>query len=173
MEDKAPPKTRGGGTTSSPRKKKINGATAASSSSSTPAPRLLNRVSSSHKKKHTQDQGDNNASSPPTTPREDINNNTNTNQVDALIASKDWSATPLGARSNWPWSLRVAAELCVHTQFPSCIVWGQDETCIYNEVLNSRFFFLKLCSIFFPLSRALAFLFFFFLSHPCVTLNNN
>ena len=50
-----------------------------------------------------------------------------------LIRSKDWSQTPLGPMSDWPQSLRTTVSLCLASNFPINIVWGDEHTQIYND----------------------------------------
>jgi signal transduction histidine kinase/DNA-binding response OmpR family regulator len=50
-----------------------------------------------------------------------------------LIRSKDWSQTPLGPIDQWPQSLRTTVSLCLASNFPINIVWGEEHTQIYND----------------------------------------
>jgi hypothetical protein len=50
-----------------------------------------------------------------------------------LIRSKDWSQTPLGPIEGWPQSLRTAASLCLASNFPINLIWGPQNTQIYND----------------------------------------
>ena len=50
-----------------------------------------------------------------------------------LIRSKDWSDTPLGVPGNWPQSLRTAVSICIASNFPICISWGEHQVQIYND----------------------------------------
>ena len=50
-----------------------------------------------------------------------------------LIRSKDWSKTPLGSPDKWPQSLRTAVSICIASNFPICISWGQQRVQIYND----------------------------------------
>jgi two-component sensor histidine kinase/PAS domain-containing protein len=45
----------------------------------------------------------------------------------------DWSATPLGARSQWPVSLRTVVDLALGSNFPQAIVWGPAMITIHND----------------------------------------
>jgi PAS domain S-box-containing protein len=49
------------------------------------------------------------------------------------VRCKDWSSTPLGAMADWPASLRIAARICLDSQFPMVIFWGPDLILIYND----------------------------------------
>jgi len=51
----------------------------------------------------------------------------------ALVAAKDWAATPLGARERWPTSLRLMVATILASQFPMAVRWGPDFLQIYND----------------------------------------
>ncbi|WVQ95095.1 hypothetical protein IAU59_002189 [Kwoniella sp. CBS 9459] len=53
--------------------------------------------------------------------------------VDALMASTDWSKTPLGPRDQWPQSLKTTVGLVLKYPHQCCLWWGDDMTLIYNE----------------------------------------
>lgn len=55
----------------------------------------------------------------------------------ALVAAHDWEATPLGAPATWPESLRVAVQLCLTSDFPILVAWGEDLVMLYNEGYRS------------------------------------
>lgn len=50
-----------------------------------------------------------------------------------LLRAHDWSATPLGAMTGWPQTLKTAVELILPNRFPSVILWGRDLIQIYND----------------------------------------
>ncbi|SHG06105.1 PAS domain S-box-containing protein [Fodinibius roseus] len=50
-----------------------------------------------------------------------------------LIFGRDWSETPLGAIGKWPQSLRTAVHICLASDSPACICWGNDLVCLYND----------------------------------------
>ncbi|MEX2430289.1 MAG: GAF domain-containing sensor histidine kinase, partial [Dehalococcoidia bacterium] len=50
-----------------------------------------------------------------------------------LIRSMDWSKTPLGPIESWPASLRTTVSLCLASNFPISIAWGQERIQIYND----------------------------------------
>ncbi|NOK31866.1 ATP-binding response regulator [Corallococcus exercitus] len=50
----------------------------------------------------------------------------------ALIASLDWSRSPLGPIESWPQSLRTTVSLCLASNFPINIIWGEGHNQIYN-----------------------------------------
>ncbi|WP_158623258.1 ATP-binding protein [Corallococcus sp. CA053C] len=49
-----------------------------------------------------------------------------------LIASLDWSHSPLGPIESWPQSLRTTVSLCLASNFPINIIWGDGHNQIYN-----------------------------------------
>jgi PAS domain S-box-containing protein len=52
------------------------------------------------------------------------------------IAEKDWSTSPLGPPSEWPQSLRVALDICLHNAFPIVIFWGPELRLLYNDAYH-------------------------------------
>ncbi|RUT07080.1 hypothetical protein DSM106972_023410 [Dulcicalothrix desertica PCC 7102] len=50
-----------------------------------------------------------------------------------LVQNKDWAATPLGSKENWPQSLRTAVDICLYSRFPMVIWWGRELVLIYND----------------------------------------
>ncbi|OCF32740.1 hypothetical protein I316_05661 [Kwoniella heveanensis BCC8398] len=53
--------------------------------------------------------------------------------VHALMASTDWSKTPLGPRDQWPQSLKTTVGLLLKYPHQCCLWWGKELTLIYNE----------------------------------------
>ena len=53
--------------------------------------------------------------------------------VRALIASFDWSTTPLGPRDAWPEQLRAIVDVMVGSRFPMWMGWGPEMTFLYND----------------------------------------
>ncbi|CAM3161867.1 ATP-binding protein [Corallococcus soli] len=51
----------------------------------------------------------------------------------SLIASLDWSDSPLGPIESWPQSLRTTVSLCLASNFPINIIWGNGHNQIYND----------------------------------------
>lgn len=51
----------------------------------------------------------------------------------ALIATIDWSRTPLGPIDGWPQSLRTTVSLCLSSTFPILVAWGPEYIQIYND----------------------------------------
>jgi CheY-like chemotaxis protein len=48
-------------------------------------------------------------------------------------SSYDWSASRLGDPQQWPYALRMAADLMFNTPLPLLLVWGRDMTVLFNE----------------------------------------
>ncbi len=53
--------------------------------------------------------------------------------MERLIRSHDWSATPLGCSDTWSPELRSALSICLKSTFPCAIYWGQELRLIYND----------------------------------------
>lgn len=53
------------------------------------------------------------------------------------IASIDWSATPLGALTSWPPTLRIAVDMVLMSPFPCALVWGAGLTVIHNAAYQA------------------------------------
>ena len=49
------------------------------------------------------------------------------------IARFDWASTPLGPPDQWPPALQFAVNLALHSDYPTCIYWGEDLRLIYND----------------------------------------
>ncbi|MGK2911082.1 MAG: ATP-binding protein [Sphingobium sp.] len=54
-------------------------------------------------------------------------------EIADLVRSKDWSKTPLGPITDWPQSLKTTVSLCLASNFPINIIWGDQHTQIYND----------------------------------------
>ena len=50
-----------------------------------------------------------------------------------LIRYHDWSQSKLGEMQTWPQSLQSAVSICINSNFPIAIYWGDDLTLIYND----------------------------------------
>lgn len=50
-----------------------------------------------------------------------------------LVATKDWSQTPLGPREAWPGTLRALVDMLVEQPTPMALLWGPELIQIYNE----------------------------------------
>src|ERR1700712_5110526 len=55
------------------------------------------------------------------------------NELAGLIASKDWSTTPLGAQDNWSPTLKLVVGIMTASGFPMALRWGSDLVLIYND----------------------------------------
>jgi PAS domain S-box-containing protein len=55
----------------------------------------------------------------------------------ALVRSKDWSKTILGAAENWPQSLKLIVNVMLASGFPMCVRWGPEFVMIYNDGYRS------------------------------------
>jgi len=51
----------------------------------------------------------------------------------ALLASTDWSLTPLGPLATWPRALRGYVQMVLDMPTPAIIFWGPEQTQIYND----------------------------------------
>ncbi|BBY66359.1 SpoIIE family protein phosphatase [Mycolicibacterium helvum] len=49
------------------------------------------------------------------------------------LAQVDWAATPLGASTDWPQSLRTAVSILLSSRFPMWMAWGPDLTFFCND----------------------------------------
>jgi len=54
-------------------------------------------------------------------------------QVERLLRTKDWSATPLGPVSEWPEVLRAMVRTTLDSGYPMAVWWGRELFQIYNE----------------------------------------
>src|SRR6267142_1952353 len=54
-----------------------------------------------------------------------------------LAALYDWRASPLGAREQWPQSLRTAVSLVMSARTPMMLCWGRELTQVYNDAYRS------------------------------------
>src|SRR4051812_29167787 len=53
--------------------------------------------------------------------------------LDEMLSEKDWSKTPLGPVETWSSTLRATFDLCQAVSFPMAIIWGADQTLLYND----------------------------------------
>ncbi|HEV7379209.1 MAG TPA: ATP-binding protein [Dyadobacter sp.] len=54
-------------------------------------------------------------------------------EMRALCRAFNWAESALGAVSDWPQSLRTAAQMALASPFPNIILWGPDLIQIYND----------------------------------------
>jgi PAS domain S-box-containing protein len=59
------------------------------------------------------------------------------NEMAGLIASKDWSETPLGDTKNWSPSLKLIVGIMTASGFPMAVRWGPEFILIYNDGYRS------------------------------------
>ena len=50
-----------------------------------------------------------------------------------LIRNHEWEQTSLGGAAAWPQSLKTLVDVMLHGNQPTHIVWGPDETLLYND----------------------------------------
>lgn len=50
-----------------------------------------------------------------------------------LLHRYDWSATPLGERTQWPPCLRTTVDLMMASGHAMCLAWGPERTFLYND----------------------------------------
>ena len=50
-----------------------------------------------------------------------------------LVRDFDWAATPLGASSEWPESLKTTVRILLTSRFPMWMAWGRELTFLYND----------------------------------------
>ncbi|GAB3586860.1 SpoIIE family protein phosphatase [Amycolatopsis endophytica] len=51
----------------------------------------------------------------------------------AMIAGRDWSATPVGPVEDWPADLHAALRMALSSRFPMLVWWGPELTVFYND----------------------------------------
>jgi signal transduction histidine kinase len=54
-------------------------------------------------------------------------------EMGELIRNYDWANTPLGPPDSWSQALRTAMRILLTTHHPSCIFWGSELICFYND----------------------------------------
>jgi PAS domain S-box-containing protein len=54
-------------------------------------------------------------------------------EVRRLLHTRDWSATPLGPRADWPPELATAVSMALSSTFPMFVAWGEGLTFLYND----------------------------------------
>jgi signal transduction histidine kinase len=60
-------------------------------------------------------------------------------EMGALMRSFDWSQTALGPVADWPPPLRTAVSMILGSSFPMLIVWGPEDTQLYNDAYRPIF----------------------------------
>ena len=56
-----------------------------------------------------------------------------TGQMADLVRGHDWAATPIGAIATWPGALKVAVDMALSSEFPTCLFLGPDLLALYND----------------------------------------
>ena len=59
-------------------------------------------------------------------------------EMAALIAGKDWAATPLGPQDTWPQSLQTVLRILVTSRYAMWLGWGPELTFFYNDAYPRR-----------------------------------
>ncbi len=54
-------------------------------------------------------------------------------EMGRAVLAHDWAGTPLGPPAEWPEGLRSAVSICLTTNFPALVVWGEQLIKIYND----------------------------------------
>jgi PAS domain S-box-containing protein len=57
--------------------------------------------------------------------------------VGRLIASRDWSQSPIGPLHTWPQTLKNALGLILPSPVPMVLLWGEDGVMLYNDAYSS------------------------------------
>jgi PAS domain S-box-containing protein len=57
-------------------------------------------------------------------------------EVVKIIASKDWSDTPLGPLSSWPTTLTSTISLILQSPVPIVTLWGEEGVMLYNDAYS-------------------------------------
>ncbi|UHG90603.1 PAS domain-containing sensor histidine kinase [Spirosoma oryzicola] len=58
-------------------------------------------------------------------------------ELDQLIRSLDWSASPLGSIDTWPQSLQTTLSIVMASPLPMALLWGSECICFYNDSFRS------------------------------------
>ncbi|KQO19941.1 PAS domain-containing sensor histidine kinase [Acidovorax sp. Leaf78] len=53
------------------------------------------------------------------------------------IRHYDWTRHALGPAEGWPRALRFAVEMVLSSDFPKCLMWGEDRYCFYNDAFRT------------------------------------
>jgi hypothetical protein len=59
--------------------------------------------------------------------------NSITPQMNALVRSKDWSATPIGPVDRWSAALKMTVNFLLANRFSLLLWWGPEYVSIYND----------------------------------------
>ncbi|PXA99135.1 hybrid sensor histidine kinase/response regulator [Nostoc sp. 3335mG] len=55
----------------------------------------------------------------------------------ALMAQRNWAATPLGPMAQWPQHLRTALAILLRSPVPMVMLWGRDGVMMYNDAYSA------------------------------------
>ena len=58
-------------------------------------------------------------------------------EMGRYVRETDWSATPLGAFSTWPQSLRSALSIVLNTKGIAALYWGPEQRLLYNDAYGA------------------------------------
>ncbi|MDV2998846.1 MAG: Adaptive-response sensory-kinase SasA [Chroococcopsis gigantea SAG 12.99] len=58
-------------------------------------------------------------------------------EMGLLGRSLNWSATPLGAVTDWEQSLKTSVNMCLNCPFPAVVWWGEQFVSFYNDACQS------------------------------------
>src|SRR5689334_20150815 len=53
------------------------------------------------------------------------------------IRNFDWSKTSIGIPENWDESLKTSVSICLNSNFPIALYWGEELTLLYNDAWSS------------------------------------
>lgn len=53
-----------------------------------------------------------------------------------IIASTDWSTTPLGPMAAWPPALKIVVNLVLGSRFPKAVIWGPGLITLHNDAFR-------------------------------------
>jgi len=57
----------------------------------------------------------------------------NDGKMAELIAQYNWKKHPLGEMKNWPHQLTATLAICLHSQYPMALYWGEELYTFYND----------------------------------------
>jgi PAS domain S-box-containing protein len=61
---------------------------------------------------------------------------TSKQSVNNLLTKFDWKKTSLGDIDSWPLALQTSLSICIDSNFPVLILWGEDYVQIYNDAYS-------------------------------------
>ncbi|MFN6945366.1 MAG: PAS domain S-box protein [Cytophagaceae bacterium] len=57
-------------------------------------------------------------------------------EMGKLIASYNWTSTPVGPIESWPQNLTTTISIIVNSKFPMFLFWGEEHLCFYNDAFR-------------------------------------